>query len=102
MKLNLVVIYYRGPQHRPGSRGKNLSSKRTQISSSFKNNLEGLREVIEKAVISFCKKWCKRENADKKSLEAFINKCMEVVDIRINHFETHYKQQNTIPAISKI
>ena len=27
---------------------------------------------------------------------------MEVVDIRINHFETHYKQQNTIPAISKI
>ena len=38
----------------------------------------------------------------KKSLDAFINKCMEVVDIRINHFETHYKQQNTIPAISKI
>ena len=27
---------------------------------------------------------------------------MEIVNIRIKHFETHYKQQDTIPSISRI
>ena len=43
------------------------------------------------SVHPFCKKWCKRETADKKSLDAFISKCIEIVNTRIKHFETHYK-----------
>ena len=60
------------------------------------------RSVINKALTSYCKKWIKRENADKKSLDDFFKKCMEIVDVRIKDHETNYKHQNVKTSISRI
>ena len=38
----------------------------------------------------------------KKSLDAFFNKCMEIVDIRIDHYSNTYKEDNTKISLSRI
>ena len=59
----------KGPKYRPPS----------------KFDWNDCRRVIYDALSSYCKKWCKRENADKKSLDAFLNKCKSIVNIWIAH-----------------
>ena len=39
-------------------------------------------------------KWIKREKADKKSLDCFLNSVMKIVDIRIQHFKEHFTINN--------
>ena len=76
----------KGPKYRPPS----------------KIDWKECRSIIDKALNSYCKKWIKRENADKKSLDDFVKKCMEIVDVRIKHHETNYKHLNTKTPISRI
>ena len=48
-------------------------------------------------------KWVKREKADKKSLDSFINSVMKIVDIRIQHFKEHFTlNKNYKNPISRI
>ena len=49
------------------------------------------RDIIEKALKSYCKSWIRREKVKESyALDDFINKCMAIVDIRIKHHETNY------------
>ena len=60
------------------------------------------RKVINDALSVYCKKWTKREEADKKALDAFFHKCMSIVDNRIQFYELNYKQQHTPTSISAL
>ena len=60
------------------------------------------RKVIHDALLTYCKKWIKREAADKKSLDAFFNKCMKIVDTRIDHYAKTYKEDNIPTSLSRI
>ena len=90
--LNIVedreVINFlrKGPKYRPSS----------------KIDWNECRQVIHDALSSYCKKWCKRENADKKSLDAFLNKCKSIVNIRIAHLKNNLENTNRVSSISRI
>ena len=76
----------KGPKYRPPS----------------KIDWKECRKVIHDALSTYCKKWIKRESTDKKSLDAFFNKCMEIVDIRIDHYSNTYKEETAKISISRI
>ena len=52
------------------------------------------RQVIKDALSAYCKNWCKREKSDKKSLDSYLNKIMNTVDIRISHLENNSEINN--------
>ena len=59
--------------------------------------------VIYDALSAYCKKWCKREKADKKSPDAFLNKCKNIMNIRISYFESNSETNcQTISSFSRI
>lgn len=76
----------KGPKYRPPS----------------KINWTECRNVIHDALSSYCKKWCKREKADKKSLDAFLNKCKNIVNIRISHLENNFEINKSPKSYSRI
>jgi len=70
-----------------------------------KINWKECRDVIEKPLRSYCKKRITKEISDKsckKGLDIYIKKVMEIVDIRIKHYETNYKDTSTSNSISRI
>ena len=70
----------KGPKYRPPS----------------KIDWKECRQVTKDALSSFCKKWCKREKSDKKSLDSYLSKCMNVEDKRISHFKNNLEVNNRV------
>ena len=70
--------------------------KRPKYRPPSKIDWKECRQVTKDALSSFCKKWCKREKSDKKSLDSYLNKCMNVVDKRISHFENNLEVNNRV------
>ena len=90
--LNIVedreVINFlkKGPKYRPPS----------------KINWTEYHNVIHDTLSSYCKKWCKQEKADKKSLDAFLNKCKNIVNIRIGHLENNFEINKTSKTCNSV
>ena len=76
----------KGPKYRPPS----------------KINWETCRENINSAINTYCNKWCKRENADKHALNKFKDKCMTIVDSRIEYYKENYKHLSHNLSLSRI
>ena len=85
----LINFVKKGPKYRPPS----------------KINWNNCRNVIHDSLQNYCKNWIKREHVGKKSLDSFFNAIMKIVDIRIRHFEQHFRHDNnnkyTISRIKK-
>ena len=83
----LINFIRKGPKYRPPS----------------KINWKECRNVIHDSLKSYCKNWIKREHVDKKSLDSYFNAIMKIVDIRVNHFEQHFRNNtNNSNSVSRI
>ena len=71
----------------------NLLRKGPKYRIPSKIDWKECRKVIMDALTSYCKSWIKREKADGKSLDDFQNNFMNIVDCRIQHFESNFKQK---------
>ena len=53
------------------------------------------RSIVEEALQSYCKRWCKKENVGVHALNDWNNEFLRIIDIRIENFTKHphlYKQ----------
>ena len=53
------------------------------------------RSIVEEALQSYCKRWCKKENVGVHALNDWKNEFLRIIDIRIENFTKHphlYKQ----------
>ena len=82
----VINVLRKGPKYRPPS----------------KINWTDCRNTIEKALIAYCKRWCKREHEPEKVLDEFRKKCMSIVDIRIKHHEANYICSNPRMPVTRI
>ena len=70
----LIKFLKKGPKFRPPSK--------INWTSCFEN--------IKTALLTYCKSWIRREGAESKSLDKFINKFLSVVKLRISHFQNSF------------
>ena len=68
----------------------NFLKKGPKFRPPSKINWNSCFDCIKTALLSFCKSWIKREEADTKSLDNFINNFMSIVKLRINHFQNSF------------
>ena len=56
------------------------------------------RSIVEEALQSYCKRWCKKENVGVHALNDWKNEFLRIIDIRIENFTKHphlYKQSTS-------
>ena len=69
--------------------------ERTQIQTSSRIDFSKCRSIVEEALQTYNKRWCKKEGIGVHALNDWKNEFVRIVDIRIEHFTTHqhlYKQ----------
>lgn len=70
---NLRSLFRKGPKYRLPSR----------------IDFDKCRDIVDEALQSYCKRWCKRENVGAHALNDWKNQILEIIDIRINNFKEH-------------
>ena len=80
---------------------------RPKYRTTAKIHLTECRDVIEKCLHAYCKNESKRNFGKLKSfrkfgLEKHPNKIVEIVDVRMKHDQTNYKDTSTPHSVSRL
>ena len=68
----------------------NFLKKGPKFRPPTKINWNSCLNCIKTSLLSYCKSWIRREGADSKSLDRFINKFMAIVQLRISQFQNSF------------